>query len=93
MAEGGRITHDESDRVLACPACDHAGDIYHRVGSNRKGTAPYRCMKCHTNFDEPVDRESRADPPLGEPSGRHADGLPSGLDGDMKERIRELRGD
>lgn len=58
-----RVTHEETDRVLACPDCDGAGDLYKRTGNGNAYVGdveePYRCQKCGATFSEPVDRPAK----------------------------------
>jgi DNA-directed RNA polymerase subunit RPC12/RpoP len=90
MPEGERVTHDTDDRVLACPECDKAGDIYERRGSNAQGDERFRCGQCSHRFEDPTDREARHWRE-GEPDSKHDDGIPTGLSPEMKAKVRELR--
>lgn len=57
-----KVTHDSSDRVYACPACDKTR-IHRRNGgwSSPESESEYRCWECGLEFSEAdiVDREAR----------------------------------
>ena len=86
-----RVTHDADDTVLACPECDRAGHIYHRIGDNRQGDAACRCHDCGACFErgDIVERDAKAN--ADNPQPYTDDGLPRGLTGDMKQQIRAKR--
>lgn len=62
-----RVTHDAEDKVLACPECDTAGDIYRRThrGNAYVGNPDeeFSCGRCSASFSEPVERPTK--PPSG----------------------------
>lgn len=79
-----RKSHPDDDKVYACPKCDFAGKVYHRTHTNREYDHPYRCHKCGEEFDDPVERRARSSPP-----GETDNGIPPGLDEDMKDILRK----
>lgn len=58
-----RVTHDDPDRVLACPDCDRAGNVYERAGNGNSHAgdpeAPFVCHACGATFETPRDRPAR----------------------------------
>lgn len=59
-----RLIHGDDDRVLACPECDEAGDVYKRTHKYKTFDPACICHKCGAEFEESeiVDRESQHDP-------------------------------
>lgn len=59
MPKADRITTEKEGVVLACPECDHAGDIHRRHRSNTHTgdpDDPLACGQCGASFEEPVER-------------------------------------
>lgn len=56
-----RLRHDGDDRVLACPECDLAGEVWKRTHKTRSYEFECKCHKCGAEFDEDdvVDREPK----------------------------------
>lgn len=78
----------DSDTVRACPECDSTalGPRTGRPGGpTSNGPGAYRCNRCGATFDDPVDREPH------DPQAETGDGLPVGLDPEVKAQIRALK--
>lgn len=67
MSESSTDDTEHSETVLACPDCD-------RASVNHASKDLYRCEVCLETFEEPVERERRAEPRI------RGDSLASALD-------------
>lgn len=64
MTHSNRLTHDEDGKVLACPECDHAGNIIERTADNTYAGDPdddCLCGACGETFDreDVVERDEK----------------------------------
>lgn len=58
-----RLNAPTETRVIACPECDSAGNVYERTGGGEAWAGdpdmPYHCQRCGATFEEYVERDRK----------------------------------